>query len=241
MSDLLSESFSWVVPSSVLVASLVGSLHCLSMCGPLALGFSAHRRSTIAYQAGRFISYTSVGALAGAFGQGVLGSTRLPWLSELSLAFIALTLIYLGTRTLMGRNFHLPMPAFLQTATQNLWRKLHLSGWPTPLIAMGVGLLTIFLPCGHLYGFFLGAMATGHWWAGALFMAAFWLGTVPALVLATGGLRRLLSEQISKAPRLAGIVLICAGLFSVVAFANRLKHTHDSGPDAQDSHAESCH
>ena len=49
--------------------------------------------------------------------------------------------------------------------------------------ALSTGLLTAFLPCGWLYLFALKAAGTGSPLQGALFMIAFWLGSVPALVL----------------------------------------------------------
>lgn len=222
----LAANFTWLAPLSVLVASLIGSLHCVSMCGPLILNFASDRRRLFAYHSGRGISYLTAGALAGAFGQGVLETARFPWLSQLSLAFIALTLLFMGFRTLTGQGFHVKLPRIMNNASQYLWTRLRLSRWPAWITALSAGALTVFLPCGHLYGFLVGAMATGSWWRGAAFMAAFWLGTLPALAFgfAFGAkwLRSTIAPWLEKAPRLAGVVLILAGLFGVATFASRL-------------------
>ena len=62
----------------------------------------------------------------------------------------------------------------------------------TPLPrALSTGLLTAFLPCGWLYLFALKAAETGSPLRGALFMIAFWLGSVPALVLVGAGVQTL--------------------------------------------------
>ena len=62
----------------------------------------------------------------------------------------------------------------------------------TPLPrALSIGLLTAFLPCGWLYLFALKAAGTGSPFEGALFMIAFWLGSVPALVLVGVGVQTL--------------------------------------------------
>ena len=57
--------------------------------------------------------------------------------------------------------------------------------------SLGIGLLTAFLPCGWLYLFAAYAAGTGSPARGAMVMAAFWLGGVPALLLAGLGGRRL--------------------------------------------------
>lgn len=243
--------FNWLVPGSVLVASLVGSVHCVSMCGPLVLAVASNRKRQVAYQAGRMISYVALGTVAGAFGEGVLGKVRVPWLSELSLIFIALTLIIMGYRTLTGRGMHMRLPAPLERGLQKLWMRLRLARLAPWASAGLTGLLTVFLPCGHLYGFAAGAMATGRWWAGALYMFAFWIGTLPALGFGAAWLRSLLNSGLKSAPRWAGVLLIVAGLFGVVTFAARLNALNEAGSGAtheshgmhEDSHPKAfrCH
>ena len=75
---------------------------------------------------------------------------------------------------------------------------------------MCVGLLTAFLPCGWLYLFASYAAGTGSPLWGGLFMIAFWLGSVPALVLAGVGvqtLARLLGRRLPLVTALAIVVL----------------------------------
>jgi sulfite exporter TauE/SafE len=216
------QAFSWLTAGSVLVASLIGSIHCLSMCGPLILNLASNKQRLIAYHIGRGITYISAGALSGAFGQSVLNTTRHPWVSELSLAFIALILIFMGARTLSGNRLHLRLPRPIEILSRTLWSKLRLASLPTGITAFLGGALTILLPCGHLYGFLIGAMATGHWWTGALFMTAFWTGTLPALAFGASWLRSILTPSLEKAPRLTGSLLIVAGLLGLATFAARL-------------------
>lgn len=215
-------TFTWLVPLSVLGASLMGSVHCASMCGPLALNFASDRPRLIAYQLGRMSSYTALGALGGALGEAALGATRQPWLAELSLLTIAVTLIALGWRTMRGRGFHLRFPSVVENALGKAWRALALARWPKGISSLLAGSLSILLPCGHLYGFAAGAVATGTWWSGAIFMFAFWLGTVPALGVGARLLRRFLEPGAKKAPRLAGGLLVFAGLVAILTFALRV-------------------
>jgi sulfite exporter TauE/SafE len=131
----------------------------------------------------------------------------------------------MGFRTLSGRGFHLQLPGFMNRLSRYLWTRLRLSHLPPWLNAALAGTLTVFLPCGHLYGFLVGAMATGTWWAGAGFMAAFWIGTLPALAFGAAWIRSALTPWLEKAPRLAGLILILAGLAGVATFASRVNDT----------------
>ena len=68
----------------ILIASVVGSLHCAAMCGPLACLAAGRGRngaafgSHVAYHAGRLISYAMLGAAAGAIGAQVNDLGALP-------------------------------------------------------------------------------------------------------------------------------------------------------------------
>ena len=88
------------------LAGLVTSLHCAGMCGPLACYLAPGPKSsasfttvTSLYQAGRLISYTVIGILAGGLGLLALGwidiyqqslSRFLPWVLVLFFLMVAL-------------------------------------------------------------------------------------------------------------------------------------------------------
>ena len=63
--------------SLVFVLGLVGSLHCLQMCGPIVLAYSLPLdraragRAHLQYNAGRILTYVALGAVAGAAGRGI--------------------------------------------------------------------------------------------------------------------------------------------------------------------------
>ncbi len=224
------EVFHWLVPLSVLGASLVGSVHCVAMCGPLSLSFSRSGRKGIAfYQLGRGLAYIFAGGVAGALGSVSFGAKAMPGLSLLSLLIIALILMLSGFRILFNRSLHLPVPRaardFFSAISRRLWGKFFSARLSPTIGAIIAGMLTVFLPCGHLYAFLAGAMATGSAWGGAFFMAAFWLGTVPALGFGIGLLSSVLRPGMKAAPRWSGVLLISAGLFSLAAFATRVSET----------------
>lgn len=218
----------WTIPATVFVAGMIGSPHCVSMCGPLVLSFSQSRKRLIAYQGGRLMSYTLVGALVGAFGHEVLGSDRPLWLTILSLSLIAILLIINGYRAIAGRPIHFPFPKVLINFSTQLWRKLRLASLPPSLSALASGCLTVLLPCGHLYSFLLGAVATGSALRGGAFMAAFWLGATPLPTFAAGSIGKLMNATDLGRRRLSGVLLILAGLIGLYGFAARSVVAHDA-------------
>ena len=231
------EVFHWLVPLSVFGASLIGSPHCVAMCGPLALNFARHgRRGIVLYQSGRGIAYVIAGGLAGAVGNVSFGAKAMQWLSVLSLLIISAMLLLAGFRILTNRSLHLPVPAPIRNLfasfSRFVWGRFFSRDRSPVLAPLIAGFLTVFLPCGHLYAFLAGAMATGSALGGMAFMAAFWLGTVPALGFGVDWLSRLLRPGMKAAPRWSGVLLIMAGLVSLAAFATRVSdppaHKHEA-------------
>lgn len=215
----------WLIPVSTFVAGIVGSPHCLSMCGPIVACFSNRGSHLAAYQAGRFLSYALAGAMAGAMGKTVLGDEQPLWLSGLTLFSVAVLLILHGYRMFAKKpsksSLHFPVPKVVSNVSMTLWRLLRQPRVPRVAAAGIAGILTVLLPCGHLYTFLVGAVATGSAARGAAFMAAFWLGSTPLLSVSGHWLQKILRPRVEGGHRWAGVLLIFAGLSSVVAFGAR--------------------
>lgn len=195
---------------------------------------------------GRMLAYVSAGAVVGYFGEAVFGKERPIWLSGLSLLVIALALVINGYRTFARKPLHFPTPRFIDKISASLWKALKISSMPKSVTAGAAGVLTVFLPCGHLYSFLIGAIATGSAIRGAGFMFAFWLGSAPLLSFGGIWIQKLLRPRIDGGQQWAGVLLIVAGLFSVASFAMRAdsfakQATHSEIKSVQPSEHESCH
>jgi hypothetical protein len=83
-----------------------------------------------------------------------------------------------------------------------------------------LGLATPLLPCGWLYAFAAIAAGSGSAAVGALVLAAFWLGTVPALVVATAGARIAVARLGRAAPVLMGVAMCAVGVHVTVSRAS---------------------
>lgn len=164
---------------------LAGSLHCVGMCGPIALALPRPpdpTRSLLAgrllYNLGRTVTYAAMGAVFGLLGQSLLLAG---WQRGLSITAGVLILAYVLS-TWMGRGrWSLESTAlrFIAPVQRTLGRLLQRTSTGGLLV---VGLLNGLLPCGLVYVALAGAAATGTAWSGAGFMFIFGLGTLPMML-----------------------------------------------------------
>jgi uncharacterized protein len=207
---------------SVLLMSLLGSLHCAAMCGGL-VGFvvGSGRRPVAAqllYHLGRWCAYATLGLGFGWLGQSVdwLGSAG--GLANTASLLAALLMVSWGiARLLPVLGFRRGTPT-LRAPKRRLgsaWFQtlMHRASTRSPAVrSLALGLLTGMLPCGWLYVFVLMAAGTGSAASGLAVMTAFWLGGIPALFgvsLFVEGLARTLGK---RAPVFAAVALMLGGL-----------------------------
>ena len=165
------------------IAGLITSLHCVGMCGPLVCVLTPSAEDSgramgilTAYHVSRIAAYGVIGAILGFAGQRVLDSFNTshlylaPWLLVLFFVLLALR-----------ADRWLPKPAFLNRLFFGLNRRIR--KLPREVSGSLLGLATPFLPCGPLYMVFGVALVMGSPLAGAEFLLAFGLGTLPLLFL----------------------------------------------------------
>ncbi len=206
--------------SSAFLLGLLGSAHCLGMCGGLAsaLGMSTQRGGKthyiFLYNLGRLISYAIAGAIVGSFGF---------WLTQhLGAAiflryFAAIILILLGLY--LGKWFNGLI--MVERLGQQLWRLIqpiakHLMPVRSGRDALLVGMVWGWLPCGLVYSALIYASVQGSVVGTTLVMVCFGLGTLPAM-LATGLFAKQLSSVVSNRwfRSGTGVVMIIYGVWSL--------------------------
>jgi sulfite exporter TauE/SafE len=204
--NFLKSSLDWI-PLAVLLTSLLGSTHCIAMCGGLVLSLGgAPRPSLWGYHLGRLTGYSLLGGAAGVLGQKVFESQSFSFLPWIAAGLIALSFIVMGVQLFRGQSpalFRIPSPFLV---------KLHQKTRNAPFF---IGLFSALLPCGWLHTFVLGAIATRNPVQGALYLTLFWLGTVPALSLTQVMIDSFLKPFQRLAPKSAGITLILIGLLTL--------------------------
>lgn len=219
---------------SVFVAALFGSVHCAAMCGSFACLASgaggspdasigaraqrrAARRSTIAYNLGRLVSYMVLGAVAGAAGAGLDALGAVAGFARPAAIVAGALLMLWGLTTLLGTlGVRVPAVAVPPALAAGIARGVRAVGaFPPVTRGLGLGVLTAALPCGWLYAFVATATAAGSALGGALVMAAFWSGTVPMMAAVGLGAQRLLGPARRHLPAFTAIVLMVLGALTV--------------------------
>lgn len=209
----------------IFTAGLLASMHCIGMCGPIVLAYSTVsvaggagvvQTSAVglhaAYNAGRIIGYSVLGAIAGMIG-ATLASLNV--LTEVIATAGGVVMIIAGLAMLGW----LPIPAFmLQGRGAGLLRKIHKAVLVKRTISgkFSLGLLTPLLPCGLLYAMFVKAATAGSVVAGAATMGVFGLGMAPSLIL-MGSLSSIISARLRRGTeQLAAVMIILMGIFLVL-------------------------
>jgi hypothetical protein len=197
---------------------ILGSGHCIGMCGPLAVAFpgqSGRFSAHLLYHGGRVLTYALIGAVMGALGGGwgaLAGGAWVPaGLARLQVWFsllVALALLLLG----LFRLGILREPDWLSvtpsTATGEraaLFRGAR-AGRPGALLVTGMLMGT--LPCGLSYAAFVRTLAAGGWAHGAWQAFAFGLGTLPALLLVGTAAMGLLRRHRRLSDAVAGVCMV---------------------------------
>jgi sulfite exporter TauE/SafE len=183
---------------SGLAAGLVGSLHCIGMCGGFAVACGGRARDTFLWHAGRTATYAILGGLAGAFGSLIPGpGWVVAVVSGVLIAWFAAGLAGLVPEP------HVSIPGVKHLAT-NLATRTNI------LARFGFGMANGLLPCGLVYASLAIPVASGNPVIGALAMTAFGIGTMPALTAVALGLRKVVMGDMRLRRLLAAGVFIAA-------------------------------
>jgi sulfite exporter TauE/SafE len=234
--------------SGILVASLVGSVHCAGMCGGFVCFYAgaangsdaAALRAHAMYNLGRLTSYLTLGAIAGAIGAGVSSLGAMAGLQHAAALVAGALMVGWAISTIASqrgvRLGALRAPASWQRA---MGRVLHaVREQPMATRAWLTGLLTTMLPCGWLYVFVATAGGSGSVRSGVLTMAVFWLGTVPALLAVGLGAQRLFGPLRQRLPMLSATLVLVMGLLSISGrFSMQHAGAAPAGADAPSAHA----
>ena len=167
-----------------LLIGLVGSLHCIGMCGPIALAVPLSEKnaasrviSGLLYNLGRIVTYGLLGVVFGLLGMGFILWGFQRWVSLAVGVIMILSVLYphLFSRFL----FHDRLSRWFSPLKRGFGK---LFGLRTYGSVLAIGILNGFLPCGLVYIALAGALLTSGPAGGAGYMILFGLGTIPALL-----------------------------------------------------------
>ena len=206
------------------VTGLLGTGHCIGMCGGLvsALSLSEAGRQGgwffhLLYNLGRISTYTFIGAVVGWLGSALAYTDRFKMVTRSLLigSDIFVILVGLGTAGLFTwlnvSKLDFPGPMKAMTLAVAGLRRL-----PPAISALPLGLLFGFIPCGYLYAVAITAAQSASVATGALMLFAFGLGTAPALLLFGGAAHWLSGRARTWMLRIAGLVVAGMGVINLI-------------------------
>ena len=163
---------------------ILGSFHCVGMCGPLALSLPLSNNSNWAkfsgallYNIGRIVTYGSLGLLFGLIGQTAAVFDFQQWLS-IGVGVVILLFIIIPDKYKIQYSASSYATGFFTKLRTKLGKLFTQKNHSSLFV---IGLLNGLLPCGLVYMAVAGAIATGDMASSVLFMAAFGLGTLPIM------------------------------------------------------------
>jgi len=222
------------------VLGFAGSVHCIGMCGPLALSlpFQVFKGlykwlAVFFYNIGRVFTYIGIGLAAGLLGRGV------NWFGLTQIISIVLGLMIVLS-VLLPRLFPKTEWSFLRgfkqwqiNAMQQIMVKQS-AGW-----MFVFGLLNGLLPCGLVYTAVAASLVAHNIYESMLFMGFFGMGTIPAMILLVAAaqylpqkIRNQFRKLVPVFTLMIGFLLILRGLNLDIPFISPYLNAAIQGTDA---------
>jgi sulfite exporter TauE/SafE len=207
---------------SAFLLGLLGSLHCVGMCGPIAFMLPVDRSNSVkkisqisVYHIGRLLAYGLIGLVFGILGKSFYLFGVQQQLS-IAIGIIMIILVLIPYKSISKYNLSKPIHKIIAKVKSSLGNALKKKTADTFIT---IGFLNGFLPCGLVYMAVFGAIATGGLLEGSMYMVLFGLGTIPLMTSAIylgKFLNQSIKQRIQKAIPvfvvLIGVLFILRGL-----------------------------
>ena len=207
---------------SAFIFGLISSLHCIGMCGPIALMIPVDRTNPtkkaiqiITYHLGRLSAYACIGFIFGLVGKGFF----LAGIQQRLSIFIGVAMIITiltPERVLANYNFSKPVYRLISKIKSSLGKQFKNKSYKS---LFTIGLLNGFLPCGMVYVALFGAIAMQNVPFGILYMLLFGIGTIPMMSsvtylnsIMTVSFRNKIQKLIPYVGVVIGVLFILRGL-----------------------------
>jgi len=207
---------------SAFIFGILGSFHCIGMCGPIAFMLPVSRINPLKkflqiflYHFGRLFAYSLIGLAFGVVGKSLYLFGMQQQLS-IAAGILMIAVIIIPSKIFGKYNFSKPLYRMIGKIKSSLGAALKKK---TPDTFFTIGFLNGFLPCGLVYMAVFGAIASGDIFQGSLYMVFFGMGTIPLMTTAVyfsgllnGVLRKKVQRFIPVFVVLVGILFILRGM-----------------------------
>ncbi|MCK8479500.1 sulfite exporter TauE/SafE family protein [Psychroserpens algicola] len=207
---------------SALIFGLLGSFHCVGMCGPIAFMLPVDRTNSInklvqifSYHFGRLMAYGLIGLVFGIVGKGLYLFGIQQQLS-IVIGILMIAVVLIPVQTFNTYNFSKPIHRVISKVKSELGQALKKKTADTFLT---IGFLNGFLPCGLVYMAVFASLAMQNAVQGSLYMMLFGLGTIPLMTTAiylgkflNSGIKQRIQKAIPVFVIIIGILFIIRGM-----------------------------
>lgn len=204
---------------SALIFGLISSLHCIGMCGPIAMMLPVDRSNPakkvvqiMLYHIGRLSAYATLGLVFGILGKGFYMAGIQQSIS-IMVGIFMITIAVVPERIFMKYNFSKPVYKVISNVKSSLGNQFKRK---SPDALFTIGLLNGFLPCGLVYAALFGAIAMQNVTLSVTYMLLYGLGTIP-MMSAVVYISNILSTPIrSKMQKMIPIVTVIIGTLFIL-------------------------
>ena len=221
---------------TAIVFGLLGSFHCIGMCGPIAFMLPVDRTNQTkrvlqvsVYHLGRLITYGILGLLFGLLGKGFNFFGFQQYLSII-IGVIMILAVVLPSKTVSKLNITKPIYKLVSGVKNRLGKELKKKKTDT---FFTIGFLNGFLPCGLVYMAIFASIATGNALSGSIYMMLFGLGTIPLMTafvylgnFTTGLVRKRIQQFIPVAVVVIAVLFILRGMGLGIPYVSPI-HIHE--------------
>ncbi len=204
---------------SAFILGLLGSFHCLGMCGPIAFMLPLNRTNAYKkvsqitiYHAGRLLAYGIIGLIFGLIGKSLYIFGFQQQLSIIT-GLLMILIVLIPQKTFNKYNVSKPIYKLISKVKSALGNALKKK---TPDTFLTIGFLNGFLPCGLVYMALFGAIAGGDILKGSFYMILFGLGTIPLMTTAIYFSNFLKGTARQKIQKVIPIFIVCVGLLFII-------------------------
>lgn len=204
---------------SAFILGLLGSFHCIGMCGPITFMLPVDRNNALKkiaqigiYHTGRLLAYGIIGFIFGLIGKGLYIFGFQQKLSIL-VGIVIILLVLIPRRFLKQFRVSTPIYRIISKIKSELALSFRKKSMDTFLT---IGFLNGFLPCGLVYMALLGAVTFGNSLSGSLYMVFFGIGTLPLMTTAIYASQWIKASTRHYLQRAIPVIMVMVGLWFIV-------------------------
>ena len=230
---------------TAIVFGLLGSFHCIGMCGPIAFMLPVDRKNNskrilqiTVYHLGRLFTYGFLGFLFGLLGKGFYFFGFQQYLSII-IGVIMILSVVLPKKIVHNFSIAKTIYTLLSGVKNKLGKELKKKRTDT---FFTIGFLNGFLPCGLVYMAVFASIATGSVIEGSMYMLLFGLGTIPLMTAfvylgnyTTGLARKRIQQFIPVAVIIVAVLFILRGMGLGIPYVSPI-HIHEMVDGGQVCH-----